>query len=177
MSRTMFEKIWSRHVVAKGPGGQSLLYVDRHLLHEGSTHAFGRLERKGRVVRRPEACVATADHYVPTAPGAGVIADPEVRGMVADLERHTGRLGITFFGRGEPRQGIVHVIGPEQGRDPARHLARVRGLAHRDPRGVRGARLRRRLHRGGARAGHPVPLAAKAARDADHGCRGAAASG
>jgi len=115
MSRTMFEKIWSRHVVAKGPGGQSLLYVDRHLLHEGSTHAFGRLEKKGRAVRRPEACVATADHYVPTAPGAGEIADPEVRRMVADLGRHTGRLGITFFGRGEPRQGIVHVIGPEQG--------------------------------------------------------------
>ena len=112
---TMFEKIWGRHVVAEGPGGQSLLYVDRHLLHEGSTHALERLEKKGRPVRRPEACVATADHYVPTAPGAGEIADPEVRRMVADLGRHTGRLGITFFGRGEPRQGIVHVIGPEQG--------------------------------------------------------------
>jgi len=113
--RTMFEKIWARHVVAEGPGGQTLLYVDRHLLHEGSTHALERLERKGRPVRRPEACVATADHYVPTAPGVGEIADPEVRRMVADLGRHTGRLGITFFGRGEPRQGIVHVIGPEQG--------------------------------------------------------------
>jgi 3-isopropylmalate/(R)-2-methylmalate dehydratase large subunit len=111
----MFEKIWARHVVAEGPGGQTLLYVDRHLLHEGSTHALERLERKGRPVRRPEACVATADHYVPTAPGAGEIADPEVRRMVEDLGRHTGRLGITFFGRGEPRQGIVHVIGPEQG--------------------------------------------------------------
>ena len=64
--RTMLEKIWSGHVVAEGPGGRALLYVDRHLLHEGSTHAFGRLERKGRAVRRPEACVATADHYVPT---------------------------------------------------------------------------------------------------------------
>jgi 3-isopropylmalate/(R)-2-methylmalate dehydratase large subunit len=112
---TMFEKIWGRHVVAEGPGGQVLLYVDRHLLHEGSTHAFGRLEKKGRPVRRPEACVATADHYVPTAPDAGEIADAEIRAMVADLGRHTRRLGITFFGRGEPRQGIVHVIGPEQG--------------------------------------------------------------
>jgi 3-isopropylmalate/(R)-2-methylmalate dehydratase large subunit len=111
----MLEKIWSRHLVAEGPGGRALLYVDRHLLHEGSTHAFARLERKGRAVRRPEACVATADHYVPTAPDAGEIADPEVRTMVAELGRHTGRLGITFFGRGEPRQGIVHVIGPEQG--------------------------------------------------------------
>ena len=115
MSRTMFEKIWSRHVVAEGPGGQALLYVDRHLLHEGSTHALARLERKGRPVRRPEACLATADHYVPTEPGAGPIANPEIRAMVADLDRHTRRLGITFFGRGEPRQGIVHVIGPEQG--------------------------------------------------------------
>ena len=112
---TLFEKIWRRHVVTEGPGGQSLLYVDRHLLHEGSTHAFGRMERKGLAVRRPEACLATADHYVPTASGRGEIADPEVRRMVADLGRHTERLGITFFGRGEPRQGIVHVIGPEQG--------------------------------------------------------------
>ncbi|HEY7652610.1 MAG TPA: 3-isopropylmalate dehydratase large subunit, partial [Methylomirabilota bacterium] len=111
----MFEKIWSRHVVAEGPGDRVLLYVDRHLLHEGSTHAFGRLERKGRPVRRPEACLATADHYVPTAPDAGEITDAEIRSMVADLGRHSRRLGITFFGRGEPRQGIVHVIGPEQG--------------------------------------------------------------
>jgi 3-isopropylmalate/(R)-2-methylmalate dehydratase large subunit len=112
---TMFERIWSGHVVAEGPGGQALLYVDRHLLHEGSTHALGRLEKKGRRVRRPEACVATADHYVPTAPGAGGIADTEVRTMVAELDRQVGRLGITFFGRGDSRQGIVHVIGPEQG--------------------------------------------------------------
>jgi 3-isopropylmalate/(R)-2-methylmalate dehydratase large subunit len=112
--RTLFEKIWSRHVVAEGPGGQALLYVDRHLLHEGSTHAFARLQRKGRPVRRPEACLATADHYVPTGPeGAG--ADPEIDAMVTGLDRHTRRLGITCFGRGEARQGIVHVIGPEQG--------------------------------------------------------------
>jgi len=113
--RTMFEKIWSRHVVAEGPGGQALLYVDRHLLHEGSTHALARLERTGRTVRRPDACLATADHYVPTATGTGEIANPEIRAMVADLGRHSRRLGITFFGHGEPRQGIVHVIGPEQG--------------------------------------------------------------
>ena len=113
--RTMFEKIWGRHVVTEGPGGQTLLYVDRHLLHEGSTHAFGRLEKKGRAVRRPEACLATADHYVPTASASAEITDGEIRAMVESLDRHTGRLGITHFGRGEPRQGIVHVIGPEQG--------------------------------------------------------------
>jgi len=64
--RTMFEKIWSRHVVAEGPGGQTLLYIDRHLLHEGSTQAFARLARAGRRPLRPEAMFATADHYVPT---------------------------------------------------------------------------------------------------------------
>jgi 3-isopropylmalate/(R)-2-methylmalate dehydratase large subunit len=110
-------------VVAEGPGGRSLLYVDRHLLHEGATPAFARLTLKGRPVRRPEACLATADHYVPTepvavvptAPGGGEIADPEVRTMIAELDRHSRRMGISFFGRGDPRQGIVHVIGPEQG--------------------------------------------------------------
>ena len=75
---TMFEKIWSRHVVAEGPGGQTLLYIDRHLLHEGATAAFTRLRRSGRSVRRPEGLVATADHYVPTGPGSegGQPGDP-----------------------------------------------------------------------------------------------------
>ena len=63
---TMFEKIWNRHVVAEGPGGQTLLDIDRHLLHEGATVAFTRLRRSGRSVRRPEGLVAPADHYVPT---------------------------------------------------------------------------------------------------------------
>ena len=113
--RTMFEKIWSRHVVAEGPGGQSLLYIDRHLLHEGSTHAFARLRKAGRQVRRPGAAVATADHYVPTTAPAHGIANEEIRGMVDSLNRYTAELGITTFGFGDPRQGIVHIIGPEQG--------------------------------------------------------------
>ncbi len=83
MSRTMFEKIWSRHVVAKGPGGRALLYVDRHLLHEGSTHAFGRLEKKGRAVRRPEACVATADHYATPAGSASRSSAAASRGRAS----------------------------------------------------------------------------------------------
>jgi len=111
----MFEKIWSRHLVAEGPGGQSLLYIDRHLLHEGATHAFARLERAGRSVRRPEALVATADHYVPTGPGSEALANEEIRGMVEGLARSTRELGVTLFGPGDARQGIVHVIGPEQG--------------------------------------------------------------
>ena len=113
--RTMFEKIWVRHVVTEGPGGQTLLYIDRHLLHEGATHAFGRLRKSGRRVRRPQAMYATADHYVPTANRARPIEDGEVRGMVETLTRETADLGIPFFAPDDPRQGIVHIIGPEQG--------------------------------------------------------------
>ena len=112
--RTMFEKIWARHVVTEGPGGNVLLYVGRHLLHEGSTAALGRLAAAGRRVRRPDLTFATADHYLPTAPGA-VASEPEIVGMVDALTRHTGEQGILYFGVGDARRGIVHVIGPEQG--------------------------------------------------------------
>jgi 3-isopropylmalate/(R)-2-methylmalate dehydratase large subunit len=111
----MFEKIWSRHVVAEGPGGQTLLYVDRHLLHDGSPEAFRRLRKAGRTVRRPGELVATADHYVPTGAGSEASANEEIRGMVEALARTSRELGITQFGPGDVRQGIVHVIWPEQG--------------------------------------------------------------
>ena len=114
MARTMFEKIWTRHVVAEGPGGQTLLYMDRHLLHEGSTPAFLRLAKTGRRVRRPDLSFATADHYVQTSPGAPA-PDAEIRTMIELLGAHTSQQGITLFGQGDTRRGIVHVIGPEQG--------------------------------------------------------------
>ena len=114
MALTMFEKIWARHVVAEGPGGQTLLYIDRHLLHEGSTSAFQRLARSGRRVRRPDLSFATADHYVLTSPGAPA-PDAEIRGMVESLHVHSAEQGIVHFGQGDVRRGIVHVIGPEQG--------------------------------------------------------------
>ena len=114
MALTMFEKIWARHVVAEGPGGQTLLYIDRHLLHEGSASAFQRLGRSGRRVRRPDLSFATADHYVLTSPGAPA-PDPEIRGMVESLRAHSAEQGIVHFGQGDARRGIVHVIGPEQG--------------------------------------------------------------
>ena len=110
----MFEKIWARHVVAEGPGGHVLLYIDRHLLHEGTAAAFGRLARSGRRVRRPELSFATADHYLLTSPGSPT-SDAETRGMVEALGRHTAEQRILYFGVGDPRRGIVHVIGPEQG--------------------------------------------------------------
>jgi len=110
----MFEKIWSRHVVAEGPGGHVLLYIDRHLLHEGSTSAFARLMKSGRRVRRPDLTFATADHYVLTSPGSPT-PDEEIRGMVESLAQHTREQGIVYFGVDDTRRGIVHVIGPEQG--------------------------------------------------------------
>jgi 3-isopropylmalate/(R)-2-methylmalate dehydratase large subunit len=114
MALTMFEKIWARHVVAEGLGGQTLLYIDRHLLHEGSASAFQRLDRSGRRVRRPDLSFATADHYVLTSAGAPA-PDAEIRGMVESLRAHTAEQGIVHFGQGDVRRGIVHVIGPEQG--------------------------------------------------------------
>ncbi len=113
--RTMFEKIWARHVVVEGPGGHALLFIDRHLLHEGTAHAFARLARSGRRVRRPDLCLATADHYVPTTPPGSLVADPEARSMLDTFGRGTGDNGIAYFWPGDPRRGIVHVIGPEQG--------------------------------------------------------------
>jgi 3-isopropylmalate/(R)-2-methylmalate dehydratase large subunit len=111
---TMFENILARHVVAEAPGGHVLLYVDRHLVHEGGTRALARLEAAGRRLRRPDLTFATADHYVLTSPGA-VATDPEIRAMIDALARHSREQGITYFGLGDERRGIVHVVGPEQG--------------------------------------------------------------
>ncbi len=113
--RTMFDKIWESHVVATGPGSRALLYVDRLLLHDGSGAAFERLARRGLTVRRPAQSLATADHYVPTVGRAAGIADPAIRAMVERLQHHTERNGIDYLGPTDARQGIVHIIGPEQG--------------------------------------------------------------
>ena len=114
MGQTLYEKIWNGHTVATGPGGRTLLYIDRHLLHDGSFHAFEALKRAGRKVRRPEAAFATPDHYVPTR-GREKIADPELRDKVETLQANARAARITLFAVGDDRQGIVHVIGPEQG--------------------------------------------------------------
>ena len=111
---TLYEKIWRRHEVATGAGGRSLLYIDRHLLHDGSFHAFESLRAGARKVRRPQACFATPDHYVPTANRAN-ITDPDALQKLAQLETNTRENAIVQFGIHDPRQGIVHVIGPEQG--------------------------------------------------------------
>jgi 3-isopropylmalate/(R)-2-methylmalate dehydratase large subunit len=111
---TLYEKIWNAHAVAAGPGGRTLLYIDRHLLHDGSFHAFEALRRGGRKVRRPDAAFATPDHYAPTI-GRANIANPELRDKVETLEANATAARITLFPLRDERQGIVHVIGPEQG--------------------------------------------------------------
>ena len=114
MALTLYDKVWNAHAVATGPGGRTLLYIDRHLLHEGSFHAFAALKASGRKVRRPDAAFATPDHYVPTR-GREAIADPELRDKVETLGANAKGARITLFPVGDDRQGIVHVIGPEQG--------------------------------------------------------------
>jgi 3-isopropylmalate/(R)-2-methylmalate dehydratase large subunit len=112
--RTLFDKLWDSHVVATREDGEALLWVDRHFVHEGSHHAFRQLDAKGRGVAEPSLTFGIADHYVPTR-GRPVIADPEVAGMVEQLRANTARHGIRHFDIGDPAQGIVHVVGPEQG--------------------------------------------------------------
>jgi len=111
--RTLFDKIWDAHAVTTREDGTSLLWIDRHLVHEGSFHGFGMLDHTGRKVARPDLTFAVADHYVPSHDRA--IADAEAAGLVATLTRNAAHHGLAHFGRGDPRQGIVHVIGPELG--------------------------------------------------------------
>lgn len=114
--QTLYDKLWDAHVVATEPDGSALLYIDRHLIHEvTSPQAFEGLRLAGRPLWRPAANLATADHNVPTAGRALGIADPVSRLQVETLERNCAEFGITQFGMADPRQGIVHVVGPEQG--------------------------------------------------------------
>jgi 3-isopropylmalate/(R)-2-methylmalate dehydratase large subunit len=114
--RTLFEKIWSRHQVIGQADGQSLLYVDRHLLQDGSAPAFAMLRQRGLKARSPERAFATPDHYVPTdSRDLAGIEDAEKRAMAEALQRDTANAGIRFFGLRDPRQGIIHVLAPEQG--------------------------------------------------------------
>jgi len=113
--RTLFGKVWDVHEVVSREDGQTLLWVDRHFVHEGSHHAFDKLRASGARVARPDLTFGVADHYVPTRGRAGPIADPAIRSMVERLNANTQAAGITLFGLADPRQGIVHVTGPEQG--------------------------------------------------------------
>jgi 3-isopropylmalate/(R)-2-methylmalate dehydratase large subunit len=115
--RTLFDKIWQSHLVAQEEDGTCLIYIDRHLIHEiTSAQAFGGLEETGRKVRRPDLTLAVPDHNVPTDPGRGMIVDDaEAQIQIDLLRKYATEAGIQFFDIDDIRQGIVHIIGPEQG--------------------------------------------------------------
>ncbi len=114
--RTLFDKIWDSHVVETQDDGSSLIYIDRHLTHEvTSPQAFEGLRQSGRKVRRPEATLAVVDHNVPTKDRDKGIDDEIARIQVETLEKNVEEFGIPYFGMDDVRQGIVHIIGPEQG--------------------------------------------------------------
>lgn len=116
MAQTLFDKLWRSHVVYEEPGGGSLLYIDRHLVHEvTSPQAFEGLRINGRKVWRVASILATADHNVPTTPRTGPISEAISRLQVETLDQNCADYGLTEFGMNDPRQGIVHIIGPEQG--------------------------------------------------------------
>ena len=118
--KTLYDKIWDAHAVDVDENGETILYIDLHLIHEVTTpQAFAGLKAAHRPVRRPDRTLAVADHNVPTegqALGLGAVADAEARLQLQTLERNVAQFGIEFFNMGDIRNGIVHVVGPEQGR-------------------------------------------------------------
>ncbi len=114
--RTLFDKVWDAHVVEQLPDGTCVLYIDRHLVHEvTSPQAFEGLRLAGRRVRRPDATIAVADHNIPTEGRASGIKEEDSRIQVETLERNVAEFGVPYFPILSPQQGIVHIIGPEQG--------------------------------------------------------------
>ena len=113
---TLYDKIWNAHLVKNNPDGTSLIYVDRHLVHEvTSPQAFEGLRMAGRKVRRPDLTLATPDHNVPTSGRADGIDDEESRIQVDTLRANAKEFGVPQFDMMDPRQGVVHIVGPEQG--------------------------------------------------------------
>jgi len=112
---TLFEKVWNRHVVVAREDGACLLWIDRHFVHEGSFHGFDALRARGGRVARPDLTFGIADHYVPTRGGEAGIADAEIARMITQLRGNAREHGLRHFDLADPGQGIVHVVGPEQG--------------------------------------------------------------
>ena len=114
--QTIFDKIWNSHLVEKQEDGTSLIYIDRHLVHEvTSPQAFEGLRDSNRKVRRPEFTFAVADHNVPTSDRSKGIENEESRIQVETLEKNCKEFGVNLFPLLYKRQGIVHIVGPEQG--------------------------------------------------------------
>ncbi len=113
--RTLIDRLWAAHEIVRREDGTALLCVDRHYIHEGSFHAFSQIKARGRCIAEPQLTFGVTDHYVPTRGRADGIADPELATMVRNLASNAAQNHVTLFGLDDPRQGIVHVVGPEQG--------------------------------------------------------------
>ena len=114
--QTLYQKIWDNHVVWEEPGHPALIYIDRHLIHEGtSPQAFAGLRAEGRKVRRPDLTFAVMDHSVPTKDRTLPILDNDARLQFEALEKNCRESGVRLFDMNSRNQGIVHIIGPELG--------------------------------------------------------------
>jgi 3-isopropylmalate/(R)-2-methylmalate dehydratase large subunit len=138
-AKTMFEKIWQRHVVVDRDDGYTLLYIDRHLMHDGSATGFALLRSRGLKLRRPDRGFATPDHFVlSNSRSVADIPDANHRSLVEQIRTNAATTGVTLFDLGDERQGIAHVVGPEQGvTQPG--LTMVCGDSHTSTHGALGA--------------------------------------
>ncbi|THH00396.1 hypothetical protein EW026_g2129 [Hermanssonia centrifuga] len=144
--RTLYDKIWDDHVIDSQEDGLSLIYIDRHLVHEvTSPQAFEGLRTAGRPVRRPDCTLATVDHNVPTASRKNFvnvqsfIVEPDSRAQCQALEENVKEFGLTYFGMTDRRQGIVHIIGPEEGFTQLPGITCVCGDSHTSTHGAFGS--------------------------------------
>ena len=152
--RTLYDKIWDDHLVDEQPDGTCLIYIDRHLVHEvTSPQAFEGLRLSGRKVRAPDKTLLVVDHNVPTTDRRQKNPDPESEAQIAYLAENAKFFDLEYYDEFDKRQGIVHIIGPEQGFTLARRHAGVRRQPHRDPRRLRRAGLWHRHVRSRARLG------------------------
>ena len=168
--RTVAQKIWDEHLIRSAEGEPDLLYIDLHLVHEvTSPQAFEGLRLTGRNVRRPDLTLATQDHNVPTDTRVEPFADPLSQQQVESLRANCQEFGVPLYDTLDPRQGIVHIIGPEQGlTQPG--LTIVCGDSHTlDPRRAGRPRLRDRHLGGRACTRHPDPAAGAAQANVSRG--------
>ena len=112
--QSMLDKLWAAHELLQREDGVSLLWVDRHLVHEGSHHAFAKIKERGLSVAEPDLTFAVVDHYAPTR-GRSKIVDPEISRMINTLRKNAAANDLRIYDLDDPRQGIVHVVGPEEG--------------------------------------------------------------
>ena len=116
MHQTLYDKLWAEHLVSEEPDGTCLLYVDRHIVHEvDSPQAFGALSERGLPVKHPEKTLLVVDHNVPTSDRSKPNPDPESAAQIAYMAENARLFGLEYFDERDPRQGICHVVGPEQG--------------------------------------------------------------